>query len=352
MICPVWKRVLVDSQFDLVRNFVGNCQPAVKVGDKVEASSVIGHCEVSAGQRLVKIAHILGVNRKSVKKYLLRSIGDRIYQGEILARKKGLLGVGKQELRSPVDGVITDIDPNGDIIVKFLPMPVRLVAGAPGLVSNVREDSITIRTFGSEIKGAAGIGKARDGIVKVIAKPNEFVIPQKIDSSCQGKIIVGGSYLQRATIEKALTLGVKGIVVGGIDYRDFVSLGVNSDVGITIIVTEGFGNVAMGKDIYEAFNKLNDKFAFINGLEKTVLVPEAERVVDTKPLNQEIWRELKVGDLVRDFRPDSEFLVGVVEEISSKEVELDSGLSAICATIKFISGQKNTVPAANLEIIS
>lgn len=352
MICPVWKRVYFDSQFDLVRTFAGHCTPSVKEGDKVEAESVVAHCEVSAGQRLVKVAHVLGISRKSVKKHLLRSVGDRIYQGEIIARKKGVLGVGKRELRSPVDGVITDIDQNGDIIVKFLPMPVRLVAGAPGLVSNVREDSITVRTFGTEIKGASGLGKAREGIVKIIAKPNEFIIPQKIDASCQGRVVVGGSYLDRAAIEKALTVGVKGIVVGGIDYKDFISLGVNSDVGITIVVTEGFGKVSMGKDILEAFNKLNDKFAFINGLEKTIIVPAEKKVVDNEPLQEELWRELNVGDVVRYFRPDAEELVGVVEEISENEIELESGLPAILATIKFLSGTRIKAPAANLEIIS
>lgn len=248
--------------------------------------------------------------------------------------------------------MITDVDKNGDLIVKFLPMPVKLVAGASGMISGVREDSITVRTFGTEITGAAGLGKNREGIIKVIAKPSEFVLPQKIDATCQGRVLVGGAHLDRAAIEKALTIGVKGIVVGGMDYRDFISLGVTSDVGITIIVTEGFGTVTMGNDIFEAFNKLNDKFSFINGLERTVLVPEDKKVVDNKPLIPEIWRELKEGDLVRYFRPDSSELVGVVEQISEDSVELSSGLSTNIAKIKFISGNKVTAPAANLEIIA
>lgn len=274
MICPVWKRITVDTPFDLKRDFVGNCQPSAKVGDKVEVDSVVAHCEISAGQRLVKVAHMIGVSPRDVKKYLLRNVGDRIYQGEIIARKKGLLGVGKNELRSPADGVITDIDQNGDIIVKFLPTPFRLVAGASGVVSEIKEDFVTIRTFGTTITGTVGLGKAREGLIKIIAQSTEFVIPQMIDGSCQGKIIVGGAHIERAAIEKALTVGVKGIVVGGIDYRDFVSLGVQSDVGLTIIVTEGFGNVKIGRDIFEAFTKLNDKYAFFQWFGKNSFSPK------------------------------------------------------------------------------
>lgn len=352
MICPVWRRVILNSEFDLIRSYVGHCKPSVKEGDRVDVSSVIAHCEVSAGQRLVKVAHPLGVSRKNFKKYLLRSIGDRIYQGEIIARKKGVFGMRKKELRSPADGVITNIGESGDIIVKFLPMPIRLVAGASGLISSVRDDSVVVRTFGNEISGSAGLGKPREGIIKVIAQPNEFVIPQKIDSSCQGRIIVGGSHLDRASIEKALTIGVKGIVVGGIDHRDFVSLGIESDVGVTIIVTEGFGNVTMGNDIYEVFNKENDKFAFINGLEKTVLIPQDKKVVENKPLKIDNWRILKEGDVVRYFRPDTEELVGVVKSISPEETVLKSGLSSEVAEIKFISGRTIVAPSANLEIIA
>lgn len=91
MICPMWHRVSSNNQFDLVRPFVGICKPSVKLNDKVEAESVVAHCEISAGQRLVKVANILGVSRHTVKKYLLRNIGDRIYQGEIIARKKVFL---------------------------------------------------------------------------------------------------------------------------------------------------------------------------------------------------------------------------------------------------------------------
>src|SRR3990172_13382322 len=188
MICPLWNRVNINNQFDLVRPFVGICKPSVKVNDKVEAESVIARCVVSAGQRLVKVANILGVSRHTVKNYLLRNVGDRIYQGEIIARKKGVLGVGKNELKSPVDGVITDVDKNGDLLVKFLPMPVRLVAGASGLISSIREDSITVRTFGTEITGAAGLGKSREGIIKIIGKPTEFILPQKINATFQGRV--------------------------------------------------------------------------------------------------------------------------------------------------------------------
>jgi hypothetical protein len=124
-------------------------------------------------------------------------------------------------------------------------------------------------------------------------------------------------------------------------------------VGVTIIITEGFGTVSMGKDIFEAISKENDKYAFFHGVERNILIPkEKEVALDTKPLDKELWRELKKGDLVRYFQPDSEEVVGMVESISDKPEALNSGLEAQVAQIKFLSGQKTFAPVANLEILS
>lgn len=351
MICPVIRRVSKTIEFELERKFPGSCKVAVRIGDSVEPESVVAHCEISAGQRLIKIAHSLGVSARDVKRYLLRKVGDRIYRGEIIARKKNILGLGKREIRSPADGIITEIDANGDIIVKFLPTLVKLAAGAKGIVATIGQESIFIKSSGIQIKGHAGSGRVRDGLIKLIAQPSEFITPQKITADSAGNILVGGSVLERAAVEKALTLGVHGIVVGGINHRDFLSLGVGSDVGITVLVTEGFGIAPIGKDIFETLRKFENRFAFVSGEAKNFFIPvqtTGESV--TKPSNLS-WKELAVGDIVRVFKVTSEDLIGRVESISKKDEILNSGLPAEVASVKFLSGNTITVASANLEII-
>lgn len=350
MICPVVKRVSKTIEYDLERKFPGPCKPAIKEGDRVEPEGVVAHCEVSAGQRLVKIAHDLGASAKNVEKYLLRKVGDRIYRGEIIARRKGVLGVGKKEIHSPADGVITEIDSNGDLMVKFLPTPIRLAAGAKGVVTKIGQESIFIKTVGFQVKGYAGSGREREGLIKVIAKPTEFIIPQQITGDCAGKILVGGSLLERAAIQKAVTIGVHGFIVGGIDHRDFLSLGVGVDVGITALVTEGFGTIPMGKDIYESLKAREGQFGFISGEAKSLFIPEVRAAQAAKQTGAS-WRKLQVGDIVRYFRPQAEDLIGRVEAISEDGEILNSGLSAEAATIKFLSGKIITAAAANLEIV-
>jgi len=351
MINQVITRTSSNHQHDLVRKFPGKGKPAVKEGSLVEASDIIAHCQVSAGQRLIKVAHTLGIRASSVQKHLLRNVGDRIYQGETVARRRGLLGLGKTEVRSPADGVITNIDPNGDLIVKFLPISVRLTAGAGGKVKKIVEDAITISTLATEVNGPIGSGKERDGAIKVVAGQTEFLLPQHISADCSGKIIVGGAVLERATIEKALTVGVHGIVCGGINQRDFLSLGVSSDVGLSVLITEGYGNFALGTDIYESLKALEGRFAFIDGERANLVVPELnpkmEKATEPPSLG---WRELAVGDKVRVLHQKKEKLLGTVKEIKEGQT-LSSGLVSDTAKIDLGAGIEVVVAAANLQIL-
>ena len=351
MICPVIQRVSKQMEFELERKYPGTCKSAIKVGEKVDPESVIAHCEISAGKRLIKIAHELGVGSRSVQKYLLRKIGDRIYVGEIIARRGGVLGLGKKEIKSPADGVITEIDANGDIIVNFLPVPVRLVAGAAGEITKVGQESMFLKTIGVKVKGYAGVGKEREGLIQIIAEPNEFILPQKITGDCGGKIVVCGSLIERGAIEKAVTIGVHGIIVGGINHRDFLSLGVG-DIGTTILVTEGFGTIPMGRDIFEALKKIEHNFSFVSGEAKSLFIPEFKQNASAVAATEIIWKELALNDTVRIMREHSDDLIGKVESLSPGEEILNSGLSGEVAIVKLLSGKFKTVPAANLEIIN
>ncbi len=351
MICPVTKRIQDQKRLVLNRYYLGKGRATVKVGQMVTDTEIIAHCEISAGQRLIKIAHELGVRGKEVHKYLIRKIGDRIYEGEIIARKKGMLGVGKKEIKTPVDGIITEIDDRGDVILKFLPKPVRLLAGASGQIKEITDAKISISTVGTSIYGFVSIGKDREGIISVIGGPKEFIIPSKINSDAKGKILVGGALLEKSALEKAVTLGVEGVITGGMNFRDFDVLGGGQDIGTSIIITEGFGSAPMGDDIWNYLNKNQGRLGFILGNENQIAIPDISGNAQAKEqLNDTNWRELKINDKVRYLRKESSDLSGVVKELPGNQI-LNSGILTEVAIVSLISGQDMILPASNLEII-
>ncbi|OGY23150.1 MAG: hypothetical protein A2172_02105 [Candidatus Woykebacteria bacterium RBG_13_40_15] len=335
----------------LPRNYPGFCKPAVKIGQPVSEADVIAHCEISSGQRLVKIAHALGVGSRDVKKYLTRKIGDSIYQGEIIAKRRLNFGLTKKEIKSPVDGVITEIDKRGDLIVKFLPRPIRLVAAGSGVVEKIEENQIFLSVVATKINGFISVGGEHEGLISIIANPQDFVLPVAIKADYKDKIIVGGALFERSALEKAVALGVKGIITGGMNQKDFSALNTDEDVGLAVLVTEGFGKSPMGRDIWDFLKSKDGRPAFILGKEKSIIIPEASgTIVTDDKKGHRSWKNLEIGDRVTFFREESSDLVGTVKELPGEQI-LNSGILAEVALVEFSSGEKLILPAANLEIV-
>ncbi len=343
MINEVVRRVvnLESAFFERVIPGVGT--PLVKVGDNVEPADIIARYEASSGQRLVKLASVLKIHGKGVQKYLVKRIGDRIYRGEVIAIRKGLFGVSKKIVVSPADGILDSLLSDGSVMIKFLPTPRKLASAVSGTVKVVIPHSITIQTQVAKVYGFTGAGILREGIVRVIAKPNEFILPSQITPNFQGEILVGGATIARATIEKAVTLGVKGLIIGGMNYRDFLSLGAESDVGITILLTEGFGVRPMGMDIYNFLKNKEDQFAFISGREKQITLPLVEKGVEEKK-SFAPWRKTRVDDRVNVLFSSHDSSLGIVTKISE-----DTDISVVAVTLD--SGNSIEVPSTNLQII-
>lgn len=343
MIAPVLRRVVEAEDAFFERKMPGAGKVIVKVDETVEPSDIIAHFEASSGQRLVKLASILKVHGKDVHKYLVKRIGDRIYRDEVIAIRKGMFGLSKKGVVSPADGILDALLPNGSVMIKFLPTPRKLAAAVFGTVKVVTTDSVTIKTQLAKVHGVAGAGVSREGPIRVIAKPEDFVLPGLIDASHQGEILVGGATIARSAIEKAVTLGIKGLVVGGMNYRDFLSMGLDSDVGITILITEGFGVRPMGSDIYNFLKNKQDQFSFISGKEKQVTFPLTE---ETKTSKKEYisWRDLVVGDRVNTLFQTQEVTLGVVTSIIQTDMFPMVG-------VKLDSGAEITIPSTNLQII-
>src|SRR3989338_8748127 len=168
MINEVVRRVVNMEEAFFERVIPGVGTPLVKVAEKVEPADIIARYEASSGQRLVKLASVLKVHGRSVQKYLVKRIGDRIYRGEVIALRKGFLGMSKKMVISPADGILDSLLPDGSVMIKFLPTPRKLASAVSGTVRVVIPHSITIQTQVAKVYGFTGAGIMREGIVSVI----------------------------------------------------------------------------------------------------------------------------------------------------------------------------------------
>lgn len=373
---PLHTRVQKDTVVRIYRTLQGKGKINVSKGQQVTPSDIIGESFISSGFRIIKLAQLLSVSPQEVEKYLKKPLGQRIYKDELLAYKKGGLFEGQKNVISPTDGILDFLNPKtGDLRMNFLPKKIDLPAGVFGIVEVVDETKgeIIIRTVVSIVHGIFGSGRLRDGTLHIIGRSDELIGNSFISTKLEGHILIGGSLVFRDAISSAISSGVSGIITGGINAKDYKAMAggrlvfpkkLNNDIGISVIVCEGFGSIPIGDDIYEMFKQYDGKFVSINGNTSIVYLPSFESSSINKVKNTHLppiqenramtddvqLMDLRVGLKVRVAGNSFAGAQGKLVAIDQLETLLPSGIKTFLATIE-TKKQKIQLPVANLEII-
>ncbi|MDD2823377.1 MAG: hypothetical protein PHQ59_04850 [Candidatus Daviesbacteria bacterium] len=346
----------------------------VKVGDEVAPNAILAEGKTSAGFRVVNLAKELGISGSDGIKFLSRPLGSNIFTGELLASKKGVLGLGEKILLSPDDGILDYYDEkNGTLRIKLFPKTIKLACGVWGIIDDVDETKgvITIRTMASFIYGMLGSGKEREGVLNVIGSKEVLIGSRQLEQTMKGQIIVGGEIVFADGLEKAAEYGIAGIISGGINAKNYKSLagGWNiynrhwADIGFSILITEGFGSAHMGDDIFSLLQKNHGNFSILDGNLNRLILPSASqncmiyirKTKIAKNPTEDLGPGLKVMKLqlnqrVRIIGPDSFGDQGMVEAIDKVSSKMPSGINSILVTVK--TNKKSVrVCYQNLEIL-
>ncbi|MEZ5944545.1 MAG: hypothetical protein R3C18_24415 [Planctomycetaceae bacterium] len=344
----------------------------VKLGDVLGAEDVVARTQQPGTVTPVNLANVLGVPPAEVPRVLLKKGGERVEAGEALARTDGIFGLFKSTYHAPVSGTIEAVsNVTGQLILRGEPILVEVKAFTSGeVVEIVGEEGCVMQSTATFIQGIFGIGGETYGTIRVVAKgPDEDLTPGHITPDMRGQIVIGGGRMHGETVEKAIECGVSALVAGGIDDHDLkqilgYDLGVaitgTEQLGITLIITEGFGDIAMANRTFSLFQERAGAAAAVNGatqIRAGVLRPEI--VIpwhDGKPANDTAARvgggALEVGAKVRIIR-DPYF--GVLAEVAAMPAEpevLGSGSKARIVQLQTAGGDVVTVPRANVEILS
>lgn len=339
---------------------------------EIAPHDVLGHYKLTAGFTKINLASELGVSPQEVGKSLKKTIGQTVFKGELLALKKNFFGIS--QVTVPTDSIIESFnEKTGEITLKLIPRDVALTSGVFGVVQDTdpQRGEIIIKCMTTEIYGIFGTGGEREGFLNVISGPGDLVNPSKISIIHRGQILVAGSLVMEETIKRALTCNVKGIICGGLNMDDYVSMAISLDpgrrigteIGISIMATEGFGLIPIGEDLQEILKNHDKKFAMINGNLSRLLLPSNDpdsilscRKVELPEREAQGTRpelkisEIKTGLKVRLIWPPFMGTQGIVKDIDNTPTMLDSGISTYMLTVEGKT-RKIRVPYSNVEII-
>lgn len=374
---PIRVRVEKNVIVRISRVLAGKGTISVSANQEVKPSDIIGTSNVSSGFRILNLASLLEVNPKDVEKYLKRDLGQRIYKGELLAYKPGGIFGGKKTLIAPTDGLLDFLNPQtGEMRMTLLPKKSDLPAGVFGIVESVDNEKgkVTIIAQASRIYGMFGSGKLRDGTLEVLGKRESLIVNSSVSPKSEGHILVGGSLIYKDAISTAISCGINGIITGGVNAKDYKAMAggrltfpkkLENDIGISVVVTEGFGSIPIGLDIYEFLSQYDNRFVSIDGnrgiidlpsyeqssmsrVRATKLPPIQDNVISNENINQSV--ELKAGLKVRIVGNSYAGEQGKIISVDESPTLLPSGISSFLATIE-TKRRKIKVPVVNLEKI-
>ncbi len=342
----------------------------VKEGDMILAEQVVARTSLPGNVQTSNVAGLLGILPEEIDEVMLKKVGDEIKKDEIIAQSKGFFGLFKSAVRSPITGTIESISKiTGQVILREPPIPVEVIAYIDGEVSSLfPNEGVLIRTNGSFIQGIFGIGGEAIGELTCgVSRPDEVLTPQDINESFKGKVIIGGSMVTYEALLKARDCGVRGIIVGGIEDQDLkrfmgyeigVAITGSEKVGLTLIVTEGFGRLSMADRTFNLLKSLRGKKSSINGatqIRAGVMRPEVIVPLDRTPGRKAshifTGSGLEVGMAVRIIREPYFGMIGKVVDLPVPLELIDTESRVRILEVELAEGKRVKLPRANVEII-
>jgi len=343
----------------------------VEAGQMVRADQVVARTELPGKVYPVNIANQLGVDPGQLRTYMNKTEGEAVTQGEVIAETPGFFGLFKSTASSIVTGTIESISTiTGQVIFQADPIPVEIDAYINGRVVEVIEgEGCVIQSQATLVQGIFGLGGEVKAPLRMVADhPTDVLDAGDLTFDMKGHVVVGGSYITLDGLRKAVEIGVAGVVVGGFDYDDIkellgyevgVAITGGERLGLTLVVTEGFGHIQMAPATFALLRSKAGLRASINGatqIRAGVIRPEVVVTYDDADIPEEKVRPpdpkgIRVGDQVRGIRTPYFGHIGRVVGLPIEPTVLDTGSKARVMTIDFGDGETAIVPRANVEVI-
>ena len=273
-----------------VRRIPAQGEVFVDIGDSVDAETVIASGTVRNPEaEEVRVFTKLGIEPEQIERYMLKKEGDTVKKDEVIAIYRAFFGRFTKTCRSPMDGFIEVVlKKKGRVIVRGNPIPVEARAHIPGrIVEVIPGEGAVVETQGALVNGVFGVGgEARGELAFATDQPGEALTTEVVGAGHRGKVLVGGSVVTLDALRKAVETGVCGIITGGVDQKDLtdflgheIGVGVTGAerVGLTLIITEGFGVYPMKDETFGLLKSHEGRQASMDGttqIRQRMLRPE------------------------------------------------------------------------------
>jgi len=341
------------------------------VGDAVGATDVVAETFMPGNVTPANVANMLSMPPADIPECMIKQVGDTVEVDEILAETKGIFGFFKASCLSRTAGTIETIsEVTGQVIIRGAPLPVQVTAYVAGeVVEVIADEGVVIESDVAFVQGIFGIGGETVGpLVMACESPDQELTPERITDEMAGAVLIGGARMTGPAVRRAIEVGCAAVVSGGLDDADLreilgYDLGVaitgSETVGLSLVVTEGFGEIAMAARTHQLLGELAGREASVNGttqiragvMRPEIVIPRGDDKVTTGGDSDHVAGLLEVGASVRVIRDPYFGFLGTVTDLPAEPQILDSESRARVLNVHTSEGESIVVPRANVELI-
>lgn len=323
----------------------------VQVGDFVQAMDVVARLHVPSHIHAVDVARDLRLRDEDIRPYLVKELGEAVRAGEPLAVRRGPLGLGGRASKAPAEGRLWRIVGRWALL-EGEPRPLEVRAYVRGRVVKVVESrGAVVETHAALVEGAWGTGGEGYGVLKVLAGRTDPLDQAVVDISCRGGVVVCGLLDSPEVLQELARVQAQGLIAGSLRAR---VLPVAKEVGLPLVVTEGFGTTPMNADAYALLAQHEGDEVSLLGCaaevharrwpEVAIPVPESEERAPEPP------GEVAVGVRVRVLRGPHMGKVGTVQALPTRPQPVD-GAVRWGARVQLEEGELVFIPWNNLALM-
>jgi hypothetical protein len=342
----------------------------VALGDAVKADQVVAHAELPGDVATVNVVNLLAITAGDLGRHMLKKPGDAVAADEVIAETRPWIKWFRSVAKSPIDGTIETISPvTGQVLVRAAPQPVDVTAYVDGSVVQVQpNEGVVVETVGAFVQGILGVGGEVNGELALLGDgPDAVISPADLTNGLAGKIVVAGSLITADVYAAAAEIGLAALVCGGFHDQDLRAL-LGYDLGVAItghedirpilIMTEGFGQIAMARATWELLSAHIGRRVSANGatqiragvLRPEIIIPTPEAAT-REAGKQPAALGLQPGSPVRIIRQPGFGRLGTVKSLPTGVQAVECETKVRVVEVEFAGGETSIVPRANVEAI-
>jgi len=322
-----------------------------RVQQKVTASEVVAETRWAREHALLDVARTLGVSPTVADKLIKCKVDDKVAASAEIAVGRGLF---PRSVRAPKDGRVVAVG-GGQVLMEIGESKMEVRAGIPGTVVQVVPGrGVVIQAFGGLVQGVWGNGRIDSGLlVNLMEGLDTVLLPNRMDVSLRGSIILGGMIKNIETLQALAELPARGLIASSIQPS---LLPKAREMRYPILVTDGIGSLPMNSAAYKLLSTNAKREVTLNTEPYDRYTGARPEVFIALPISAEppMPNEVEIfapGMQVRMRRPPSMGMIGSIVAIKPGLTVLPSGLRAQAAEVKLENDETVIVPLVNMEVV-